>query len=76
MSMKMTKSEALAWRDRWKRVNEITILEARATTPDERLIELERLYDFALELGIAEEGKRVDEARARWLRLKEKARGR
>lgn len=77
MSRQMTKSEIRAWKDRWKTVNEFTLLEARALTPDQRLRELETLFDFAYTIhGPKSDEEDAIEVRQRWLRLKEKARDR
>lgn len=77
MNRRMTKSDIRAWRNRWQRVNDFTIQEARDATPGERLRDLEMLYDFAFTLnGPKTDDEDAIEDRRRWLRLKEQNRAR
>jgi hypothetical protein len=70
-SQKMTKAEAQAWMERWRLVNEVTIEEARAATPEERLRDLDQLGKWGQFLGWPADDPQVEEVRQRWIRLKE-----
>ena len=68
----MTKEEALAFKERWRVVNEFTNEEARRRPVAERLRDLEILYQFGQQIGWANRDD-DQEVRARWNRLREKA---
>jgi hypothetical protein len=73
----MTKAEAQAYRDRWKRVNEHEQEELRQAPPALRLRQFNTLLGWAHQLGWAQalaEGE--EEVRARWMRLREAYRAR
>ena len=67
----MTKAEASDWKRRWRAVNEFTIVEARASTPEERLRDLDILFrSRGLFRWPTDDEAGVPEVRRRWLRLK------
>lgn len=67
----MTKEEALQFKERWKRVNQATIEEARNTSVEERLRQLDLLYQAVQSFGWGERMRiGEEEVRARWVRLK------
>lgn len=67
----MTKEEALQFKERWKRVNRITTDEARRTSVEERLRQLEVLFRSVRSFGWEERMQSgEDEVRARWVKLK------
>ena len=69
----MTKEEAYLFKERWRLVNEVTDEEARSKPLSERLRDLEMLYQFGRELDWPNRDGGVEEVRARWNRLREKA---
>jgi hypothetical protein len=73
----MTKAEAQAYLDRWKRVNEYEQEELRRTPASVRLQQFNTLLGWAHQLGWAPELARgEEEVRARWMRLREAYRAR
>lgn len=69
----MTREEARAWMERWKIVNQRTIEEARALTPEERFRKLEMLFASAsLFPAPAIEEEDVRRVRDLWQRLRER----
>ncbi|HEX9688887.1 MAG TPA: hypothetical protein VGB47_07445 [Thermoanaerobaculia bacterium] len=67
MSGRITREEALAFRIRWAEVNAFQRREARATTPVERLGQLNALIISDQSLGWAEAlGTGEDVVRERW----------
>ncbi len=69
----MTKEEARLFKERWRLVNQVTKEEARRMSASDRLRDLEILYQFGRELGWPNQDDGVDQVRARWNRLREKA---
>jgi hypothetical protein len=70
---KMTKEEATAFKDRWRRVNEFIDEELRNTSPEVKLKQLSGLYNTAVFLGWLEklrEGE--EEIWSRWQKLRER----
>lgn len=66
----MTKEEALAFKERWRLVNEFINEEIRQTPPSVKLRQFASLFLFAHEMGWQEELRQDDdEARASWRRL-------
>ena len=67
----MTAERVLAWKDRWKAVNRREIEELRAKTMDQKLAELEMLFQAAREFGRHDSSSAETEvARSRWLKLR------
>ncbi len=71
----MTKKEALAYRNRWRRVNQVIDDELRQTPPDVKFKKMDAAYRIAAGLGLlprmkALKQKSEREVRRRWLRLK------
>jgi hypothetical protein len=66
----VTKEELIAYRERWKAVEAIEVAELRATTPAQRLRQLEQLIGWARTLGLPPHEEAVDEVRERWIRLR------
>lgn len=70
----MTKAEARAWMERWKRVNDFEREELRATPIDTKFRQLAAMMRMARALGWdAESQDDVSRVRALWVRLKKKA---
>ena len=69
----MTKEEAYLFKERWRLVNEVTNEEERSKPLSEKLRDLEMLYQFGRELDWPNRDDGVEEVRARWNRLREKA---
>ncbi len=76
MTRVMTKAEARAFRDRWKKVNAREAEELRSTSLDVRWQQFNTLLRWAHEFGwtvCLAEGE--DEVRQRWARLRKAHRG-
>lgn len=74
----MTKADARAWMDRWRRLDEFKIEEARTDSLDQRLSDLDLL--FASESLFPSPNREAEEAelaevRRCWIRLKALADG-
>lgn len=67
----MTKEEALAYKEGWRLVNEITNEEACRKSVSEKLRNLEQLYQFAKDLGSRKQEGDQEKVWARWNRLRE-----
>jgi hypothetical protein len=66
----MDRSQALAWKERWRLVREKEIEEQRAMTIEERLRQLDAMFVLAHELGWDEAlAAEEEEVRERWGRL-------
>jgi hypothetical protein len=63
------KEEVIAWRDRWRTVEEIQLEEWRKLTPQDRYRELLSLIAFAKKHGL-ESGQDPSQPRSRWAFLK------
>lgn len=72
----MTKAELVAWRERWRLVNEFSIREALAASMEQRLRDLEWLFALATASGHQDEDDGVAEVRQRWVRLRERSHAR
>lgn len=72
----MTKSDIRAWRERWRLVNEFTIQEALAVSMEQRLRDLEWLFEVATASSGQDEDDDVVEVRQRWVRLRERSHAR
>ncbi len=67
----MNAEQVRAWKAGWKAVNRRVLDEARAKTMDQKLIELEHLFQFAKQLGKLDSlGNDAAAARERWVRLR------
>jgi len=65
--IQMTKAEAQAWKDRWRRVNAFEIEELRHSTPEQNLRQLAILMTWPSALGVTEALRaEKEEARRRW----------
>ncbi|MBI1762578.1 MAG: hypothetical protein HYR56_14185 [Acidobacteria bacterium] len=70
--MLMTKEEALAFKERWRLVNEFINEEIRQTPPAVKLRQLATLFQFGRAMGWEEKLRQgEEEAQARWRRLQE-----
>lgn len=68
--MLMTKEEALAFKERWRLVNEFINEEIRQTPLSVKLQQFASMVQFARAMGWEEKLSQDDaEARAKWLRL-------
>jgi hypothetical protein len=75
----MTKAEAQAWKERWRRINQGEIDELRASTPDQNLRQLAALMASVDALGLTEALlAEEEETRRRWCEIHRayRARGR
>ena len=71
MSAKLTKAEAQAFRDRWRRVNAREEEEMRNTSLDVKLQQFNTLLAWAHQMGWTEAlGEGEAEVRQRWARLR------
>ena len=67
----MNAEQVRAWMAGWQAVNRRVLDEARAKTMDQKLIELEQLFQFAKQLGKLDSlGNDTQAARDRWVRLR------
>lgn len=67
----MDRSQALAWKERWRLVRQRQIEEQRAMTIEERLRQLDAMFVLAHELGWDESLAAEEEGvRERWSRLR------
>jgi hypothetical protein len=66
----VTKEELIAYRERWKLVEAVEIAELRATTPAQRLRQLEELIGFARWLRLERHEGDLTAVRDRWARLR------
>lgn len=69
----MTREEALRFVEGWAAAKQIAIEEARRKTPEERLRDLEILYQFGKEIGwreLPQDDERI--VWERWQKLREK----
>jgi hypothetical protein len=76
MTRPLTKAEARAFRERWRRVNAREAEELRSTSIEVRLQQFNTLLAWAHQFGWVEalaEGE--DEVRERWARLRKADRG-
>jgi len=72
MTRKMTKEEALAWKERWEAVNRYEIEELRRTPPKVRYLQFLSLMQMAFEFEWTESMEQgVEDVRNRWQRLRE-----
>jgi hypothetical protein len=68
---RLTKAQARAFRERWRRVNEREIVELRSTPMEVRLQQFNTLLAWAHQFGwTAVLGEGVAEVRERWARLR------
>jgi hypothetical protein len=76
MTHRLTKAEARAFRDRWRRVNAREVEELRSTPLEVKLQQFNTLLGWAHQLGwtaVLREGEA--EVRLRWARLRKAYRG-
>jgi hypothetical protein len=71
----MTKKEAQAYRNRWRRVNQVIADELRYTPPEMKFKKMDSAYRIAAGLGLLPRMKALKqvserEVRRRWLQLK------
>ena len=67
---RMDRATVLAWKERWRLVNEKEIEELRGMTVEERLRQLDAMFRLAHELGWDEAlAAEEEEVRERWARL-------
>jgi hypothetical protein len=67
----MTQEEARRFKDSWRLVNEFTNEEARRQSVSDRMRDLEKLYQFAKEIGSNKQEGEQENVWARWNRLRE-----
>jgi len=71
MEGKITKEEAIAFRNRWKMVNEAELQELRKTSTIQKFCQLTTLMGWIKDFGWDEALKtEVSEVRERWIKLK------
>jgi hypothetical protein len=75
MAAHITKKEAKAFRERWRRVNALELEELRSTDPETRLRQFNTLLGWAVALGWTNDPQGVEEVRRRWARLRKEVRG-
>ena len=76
LSRALSKSDALAFRERWNRVNAYEVEELQFTPLDVKLQQFNTLLAWAHEFGWAEKLREGEsEVRARWARLRKAHRG-
>ena len=76
MPHQLTKAEALAFRERWRLVNEREVEELRATPPEVKLQQFNTLLAWARQFGWTEALREGEaEVRERWVRLRKAYRG-
>lgn len=67
-----TRAQVEQWRRGWERVKQLEAAEAKQQSPEARWRELNALFNFAYQLGLAKEApdKEIAAVRSRWARLK------